>query len=101
MTGGIRCPQPGLPDANPGVRAGETAFRAAYGRYTVDIVQSDAGLLAVAGDGVGRPPVSAVITPGTVAALLEAADIVDERSAWRTQAWPLAVDGDQEEDSHA
>lgn len=88
--------EPNLRDANPGVRPGETAFRAACGHYTVDILLSGDGILAIAGDGVGRPPVSAVITPGAAAVVLEQADAVDERTVERTQAWPLAARTDQE-----
>ena len=68
MSAETRCLEGGFPDTNPGVSAGKTAFRAACGRYTVDIVPIDSDILAVVGDGVGRPPVSAVLTPGTAAA---------------------------------
>lgn len=96
MSTETRCLEGGFPDTNPGVSAGETAFRAACGRYTVDVVPIDTGILAVVGDGVGRPPVTAVITPAAAAAVLEQADRVDERGVSQTQAWPLAVDCDQE-----
>jgi len=72
------------------VRAEETALRIGTGRHTVDIVSSDTGLLAIAGDGVGRPPATAEIGPALAAAVLELADTVDERTAWETGAWPLA-----------
>lgn len=87
-----------LPDANPGVSGGKnplrkdgSAVRACLGRHTVDIVSMTDGFLAVAGDGVGRSPVSALITPATVAVVLERADVVDARTVWETQAWPLAA----------
>lgn len=79
--------------ATPGVEAGQTALRIATGRHTVDIVQTDGRLLAIAGDGVGREPATAVIGPAAVAVLLELADAVDTRCAWDTAAWPLCVDG--------
>ena len=82
--------QPPTADATPGVRAGETALRLGVERHTVDITVSDRGLLAIAGDGVGREPATAEIGPAVVAALLELAATVDERRAWRTAAWPLA-----------
>jgi len=77
-------------DATPGVDAGQTALRIGSGRHTVDIVSSDTGLVAVAGDGVGRPPATAEIGPGLAAVVLAAADTVDARHAFDTQAWPLA-----------
>lgn len=61
----------------------------ACGRYTVDIVSSDSGLLAFAGDGVGRPPAAAETGPAVVAAVVERTDLVDERTAFETAAWPL------------
>lgn len=78
-------------DANPRVRAEETCLRAACGRHTVDIVPATDSILAVVGDGVGRPPVSAPITPATVAAVLSLACSIDERSALQTQVWPLTA----------
>lgn len=82
--------QPQTPDASPVVLSGETALRIGSGRHTVDIVPSDRGLLAIVGDGVGRPPATARIGPAVAAAVLELADTVDdERTAWQTAAWPL------------
>ena len=73
----------------PGLQKSDTAVRACIGRYTVDIVSTPNSVLALVGDGVGRPPVSAEIGPAVVAAVLDAAASVDERTAWETQAWPL------------
>lgn len=81
---------PGVDGQRPLLQPADTAVRCLSGRYTVDIVSTDRGLLAVAGDGVGRPPATAEIGPAAVAAVLELADTVDERTAWETQAWPLA-----------
>jgi hypothetical protein len=67
------------------VQPEQTAFRAACGRYTVDIVPTADSLLALVGDGIGRPPVLAEIGPAVAAAVLDAAANVDERTAWETQ----------------
>lgn len=81
---------PGVDGRRPALQKSDTAVRAAVGRHTVDIVPTDRGLLAIAGDGVGRAPVTAEIGPAVAAVVLATADTVDERTAWRTQAWPLA-----------
>jgi len=81
--------RPQTKGVNPRVKADMTAFRAGCGRYTVDIVLSDRGVLAIAGDGVGRQPATAKIGVAVAAAVLQLADVVDERTAFETAAWPL------------
>lgn len=75
---------------SPTPRTDGTALRLAVRRYTVDIVPAADGLLAVVGSGVGSEPDIEQIKPAEVVALLDLADAVDERTVWRTQAWPLA-----------
>jgi hypothetical protein len=82
-------------DANPGVRAGETALRLGLGELTIDLLAIDEGTdmrTAVGNGELGTGPATGAVDLSTVAFLVEAAPLARAVRPIDTVAWPVLAE---------
>jgi hypothetical protein len=78
-------------DANPGVRAGETALRLGLGELTIDLLPSaeETAVQATVSNGqLGTGPATGTVDLSTIGFLVVAADLARQVRSIDTAAWP-------------